>query len=889
MKISFLLPGYVWGPSGGIRVVYEYANKLASRGHDVTVVHPRSLKYVPRPENQTARQWARDNLNRLTNLLFKPSIDWQPIDSRVRLLFVPNSEPRFIPDGDAIFATGWTTVQSVLQYPPAKGEKCYLVQGYESYHARKELVDASWRAPLHKVVIAKWLLELGEELGCQDLTYIPNAIDHERYRLTDAIEGRPRLVAMLFSSTEIKGSADGIQALRIAREKYPDLKAVFFGVFPPREQIPAWITYYRNPPQEFLIKDIYNKASIFISSSWSEGFALPPAEAGACGCAIVGTDSGGIREFVQHGVTGLLSPPKDPKALAENLCRLLGNEELRVQLAKACSSFVAQLSWERSTDLLEKFIKRAIDHEYPASEKAGFELVADKVMRDKPGVAPGRLVTEGPSHQQTQGRMQAAQINHKNGAKMRILVAIASWGTKNDPYLSQLIREYRSMPFDVDIVVVTNIGRGLDPEVELFVVDLKGKVPESLPNFHKKIFAERQNDYNLFIYSEDDTLVTERNIRAFLGACAILPENEVAGFFRYERGSDGQLNYPEVHGPHRWDCESVRRRGEHIFAAFTNEHSACYVLTRSQLQKAITSGGFLVEPHRGKYDQICSAATDPYTQCGFQKVIGISAFDDFLVHHLPNKYVGSRFGISDLELRSQIDSLLRIGRNGHLPAPLFAPESKLMQGRFSKDCYEPAQNEIVAMIPSGVRSVLSVGGGLGGTEVALAEKGLRVVALPVDPVIASSARGKGVEVMEEDLTTTWRMMEGEQFDCLVMLDALHLMRDPAGTLSATASLLRSGARVIVQVPRVLRLTTIFRIARGDQSLRELGNYDKTGVHFTSHRVLRRWLETAGMKIESTVTLPPPSPWKLPRSFKWLLTPILERMMGARMVVLARKN
>ena len=120
--------------------------------------------------------------------------------------------------------------------------------------------------------------------------------------------------------------------------------------------MPEWIEYHRNPPQDFIINDIYNKSCILLAPSWTEGFSLPPAEAACCGCALVATDIGGFREYIQNGVTGLLSPPKDPKALAENLCLLLGSEDLRVRLAKACNSFIVQFSWERSAALLEDFI-----------------------------------------------------------------------------------------------------------------------------------------------------------------------------------------------------------------------------------------------------------------------------------------------------------------------------------------------------------------------------------------------------------------------------------------------------------------------------------------------------------------------------------------------------
>jgi glycosyltransferase involved in cell wall biosynthesis len=261
-----------------------------------------------------------------------------------------------MPDADAIFATGWQTVRSVLECPASKGDKFYLLQGYEIVMGPKELVEETWRAPLRKAAVSKWLIEVGRELGCSDIAYVPNAIDHERYRLMRPIEGRHSRIAMTFSKAPFKGAADGIEALEIVRGSYPNLEVVFFGLTNLRPSIPKWIEYYSDPSQEFIIQDIYNQASIFLSSSWSEGFALPPAEAAACGCAIVATDSGGIRDYVENGVTGLLSPPKDPKSLAENLCRVLDSEDLRVRLALAGKKRVTELSWERSTDLLEDFL-----------------------------------------------------------------------------------------------------------------------------------------------------------------------------------------------------------------------------------------------------------------------------------------------------------------------------------------------------------------------------------------------------------------------------------------------------------------------------------------------------------------------------------------------------
>ena len=116
---------------------------------------------------------------------------------------------------------------------------------------------------------------------------------------------------------------------------------------------------------------------------------------------------------------------------------------------------------------------------------------------------------------------------------MRILVAIASYGTKNDHFLNRVIEEYRTFPHDVHIVVLSNQEKPLPPKVEL-KVGIPVSNPWSLPFAHKPIFAERKNDFDLFIYSEDDTPITLKNLDAFLRYTKCLPEDQIAGFLRYE-------------------------------------------------------------------------------------------------------------------------------------------------------------------------------------------------------------------------------------------------------------------------------------------------------------------------------------------------------------------
>jgi glycosyltransferase involved in cell wall biosynthesis len=215
--------------------------------------------------------------------------------------------------------------------------------------------------PLRKIVIAQWLADLGRELGAHPLTYVPNGIDHRQYHLTQPIERRPRQVVMMCSHVGFKASKDGIAALQIAKREFPDLRVALFGNGYRPAWVPEWMSFAQDPPQQHLVEQLYNGSSIMLSPSLAEGFPLPPAEGAACGCAIVATDIGGHREYIENAVTGLLSPPRDPVALGRNLCTLLANDEIRIRLARSANESIKKYTWERSADMLEAFTFQALE------------------------------------------------------------------------------------------------------------------------------------------------------------------------------------------------------------------------------------------------------------------------------------------------------------------------------------------------------------------------------------------------------------------------------------------------------------------------------------------------------------------------------------------------
>jgi len=78
------------------------------------------------------------------------------------------------------------------------------------------------------------------------------------------------------------------------------------------------------------------KASdVFVLPSYFEGLPRSVAEAMAAGLPVIATAVSGTPELVDNGVTGLLVPPKDYKALGEAMVRLNNDKELARSLGNA--------------------------------------------------------------------------------------------------------------------------------------------------------------------------------------------------------------------------------------------------------------------------------------------------------------------------------------------------------------------------------------------------------------------------------------------------------------------------------------------------------------------------------------------------------------------------
>lgn len=113
------------------------------------------------------------------------------------------------------------------------------------------------------------------------------------------------------------------------------------------------------PKSDEEIAHYMNISHIFVSTSWWEGFGLPPLEAMACGCAVILTNAGGVNEYAISNENCLIFEPKDQKQLVSHIHSLVNDLGLRDTLGKSAIEKSKTFSWEKSTkQLLNNLIEQ---------------------------------------------------------------------------------------------------------------------------------------------------------------------------------------------------------------------------------------------------------------------------------------------------------------------------------------------------------------------------------------------------------------------------------------------------------------------------------------------------------------------------------------------------
>lgn len=83
------------------------------------------------------------------------------------------------------------------------------------------------------------------------------------------------------------------------------------------------------------VPDLLARSQIFVLSTHYEGLPISILEAMRSGLPVIGSSVNGIPEEIEHGISGLVVPPRDPFALAAAIQTLSESPDLRLSMGKA--------------------------------------------------------------------------------------------------------------------------------------------------------------------------------------------------------------------------------------------------------------------------------------------------------------------------------------------------------------------------------------------------------------------------------------------------------------------------------------------------------------------------------------------------------------------------
>jgi len=190
---------------------------------------------------------------------------------------------------------------------------------------------------------------------------IPNYVDADRFQPTGekCNEGEILFVGRLSSQKNVEALLKALRPLDVTLTIIGDgpLKAPLrkrFGTLNGR------VRWLGNVPSENL-PAYMNRAALFVLPSHYEGHPKSLIESMACGLAVIGADSPGIREVIRHGENGWLCG-KESDDIRRAVLHLLASPEKRIALGKGARSYVKKwFSLDRivalELSLLRDFLK----------------------------------------------------------------------------------------------------------------------------------------------------------------------------------------------------------------------------------------------------------------------------------------------------------------------------------------------------------------------------------------------------------------------------------------------------------------------------------------------------------------------------------------------------
>jgi glycosyltransferase involved in cell wall biosynthesis len=217
--------------------------------------------------------------------------------------------------------------------------------------------------------------EITAHFGRQDVTVIPNAVDHTRFnppvRLWRRESARRELeipeseIVLLLVGNDWKKKGLGTLLKAAAANRQFPLRVLVVGKddrAPFLEQIRSLDlntrVFFPAPSPDIL--KFYAAADIYVGPSLHDSFALPPIEAMACGLPVITSASNGGSQIITHGVDGfILADSGDSGTLAALIRQLVEQPDFCRRMGEIAAKTASSYTWETNAEQTFAFLTKA--------------------------------------------------------------------------------------------------------------------------------------------------------------------------------------------------------------------------------------------------------------------------------------------------------------------------------------------------------------------------------------------------------------------------------------------------------------------------------------------------------------------------------------------------
>ncbi len=330
IRIIFVLQSF--GFSGGIKNVFEQANRLSERGFNIEI-------------------WGIDH---------KPS-PWETHkDVRIRTFKNYERLGVALAREEAIkVATWWETAFPVWLASVIKGIAVYFVQEFETWFYPNDLVAQAtvvscYRKEFQNLTISSYNQEELQAIGLSS-TILSCGYEDTTYKPLKNVQAQDNAVLAVGRTFFQKNFPMTCKAWKALGDSRPALW--LYGAEPEMAKLDKKIIYHTKPTNEEVNK-LFNEATFFVQTSRHEGFCLPILEAMAAGCPVICTDAHGNRDFCFADKNCLMVEQDDVPGLKNAMEKLLTSPKLRAKLAAEGLKTARKFRWPVIMDQSEAFYRK---------------------------------------------------------------------------------------------------------------------------------------------------------------------------------------------------------------------------------------------------------------------------------------------------------------------------------------------------------------------------------------------------------------------------------------------------------------------------------------------------------------------------------------------------